>query len=347
MTRKLRIDQQHAGLVGGADAHALDDGAGLRFPVEMDRQNAGRGGVRLAAGADAGAIGGDLGIAEQRLAFDVARDIVVARAQSPRIAKPFGRRDVLADDAIAIGAAVGQHVAVEIAEPQIEIDGVGAEDHGQPLRHMGDGRRIRGGRAIDDGGIGGPPAHVAGALIEVAVDQLDGVERQIHHALAARAVAHPRDRVHQIAGAVGELAFELPRDGLDLLADIADFLRDHGKAGALRAGARAFDQRVQRQHLHLVGDLLDRFGLVAGDLVDLGGEPRDQRGDVGFILVVCRIGRCFGGRSCKRDGHLELPLPSPPRSISCRANRDLGGRTFPPLSRILPNSGFNFPGRLA
>src|SRR5690349_13769046 len=39
---KIRIDQQHPGLVGGADTHALDDGAGLRLPVEMDRQYAGR-----------------------------------------------------------------------------------------------------------------------------------------------------------------------------------------------------------------------------------------------------------------------------------------------------------------
>jgi len=33
---EIRIDEQHARLVGGADAHALHDGAGLRFPVEMD-----------------------------------------------------------------------------------------------------------------------------------------------------------------------------------------------------------------------------------------------------------------------------------------------------------------------
>ena len=171
---------------------------------------------------------------------------------------------------------------------------------------MGYGGSLRRRRAIDDGGVGRPPAHVAGALIEVAVDQLDGVQRQIDHALAARAVGHLRDRGHQIAGPVGELAFELAGDGFDLLADIADFLRHHGKARALRAGARTFDQRVQRQHLHLVGDLLDRLGLLAGDLVDLGGQSGDQRGNVGFILGACCIGGLFCDRCglrAKRDGH--------------------------------------------
>src|SRR5688572_3785439 len=80
---EIRIDQQHARLVGGADAHALDDGAGLRFPIEMDRQHADRFGIRLAAFANAGAIGHDLGVAEQGLAFDVADGVVVAGSQAP------------------------------------------------------------------------------------------------------------------------------------------------------------------------------------------------------------------------------------------------------------------------
>ena len=141
MTRKFEVDQQHAGLVGVADAHALHDGAGLRLPVEMDREHADRRAVGLAAGAHAGAIGRDLRIAEQRLVLDVAGDIVVAGAQSLRLAKPFGVGDVLADRAKPVGAAVGDDVAVEVAEPEIEIDGVGAEDHAQALRCVGDGGR--------------------------------------------------------------------------------------------------------------------------------------------------------------------------------------------------------------
>ena len=110
----------------------------------------------------------------------------------------------------------------------------------------------------------------------------------------------------EIAGAPGELGLELARDGLDLLADAAHLLRHHREAGALRAGPRALDQRVQRQHLHLVGDLLDRLGLLAGDLIDLGGQSGDQRGNVGFILGARRIGRLFCDRcglGAKRDGH--------------------------------------------
>ncbi len=52
----------------------------------------------LAAGANAGAIGHDLGIAEQGLAFDVADGVFVAGAQAPCRAKPFCVRHVLADD---------------------------------------------------------------------------------------------------------------------------------------------------------------------------------------------------------------------------------------------------------
>ncbi len=174
---------------------------------------------------------------------------------------------------------------------------------------MGDGCRRRRGSAVDHGRVGCPPAHVAGAFIEIAVDQLDGVERQIDHALAARALAHPLNRGDEVAGALGQLGLELAGDGLDLLADAAHLLRHHGEARALRAGARAFDQRVQRQHLHLVGDLLDRLGLVDRDLVDLRREAVDQRGDVGIVLGG--IGGSVGDRlglQTQRSRHRGLPL---------------------------------------
>jgi hypothetical protein len=118
-----------------------------------------------------------------------------------------------------------------------------------------------------------------------------------YHALAARAVGHPRDRAHETAGPPGQLAFQLARDRFDLLAHGAHFLRNDSEPRALRAGARSFYQRVERQHLHLVGDLLDRFRLLAGDLIDLGGQPRDQRGNIGFILGARLIDRFAHGRS--------------------------------------------------
>jgi hypothetical protein len=166
----------------------------------------------------------------------------------------------------------------------------------------GCGARRRG--AVDDGGIGGPPAYVAGSLIEVAVDQFDGIEREVDHALAARPLGHPLDRAHQVAGPLGQLGFELTRDRLDLLADAAHFLRHHGKARTLRAGTGTFDQRVQRQHFHLVGDVLDRFGLLAGDPVDLGGQPRNQRGDIRFVLGNRWIGRF----ACHRSPSTEIAI---------------------------------------
>ena len=125
-------------------------------------------------------------------------------------------------------------------------------------------------------------------------------------AFASRLLAHPLDRAHQTAGAARKLAFQLAGDRLDQLADGPYLLRHHRKARTLRAGARALDQRIQRQHLHLVGDLLDRPRFLAGDLVHLGGETADQRGDIGFILGG-GLGLRFGGRSCsveiKSDGH--------------------------------------------
>ncbi|MGY3507085.1 hypothetical protein ACVIQY_000060 [Bradyrhizobium sp. USDA 3051] len=86
----------------------------------------------------------------------------------------------------------------------------------------------------------------------------------------------------------------------------ADLLRHHGEARALRAGARAFDQRVQRQHLHLVGDLLDRLGLVDRDLVDLRREAVDQRGDIGIIISGFICDRL--GFETQRSRHRGLPL---------------------------------------
>src|SRR5439155_8857716 len=108
--------------------------------------------VGPAAGADAGAIGRDLRVAEQRLVLDVAGDIIVAGAQVLRFAKPFGVGDVLADGAKAVGAAVSDDVAVEVAKPEVEIDGVGTEDHAETLRGMRDGRGAGRGRAIDQRG---------------------------------------------------------------------------------------------------------------------------------------------------------------------------------------------------
>ena len=280
----------------------------------MDRQHAERLAVGVAAFAHAGAIGCDLGIAEQRLALDVAGDIIVAGFQLERVGKPGHRGDVRPFDAVAVRPGAGQHIAVEVTQPQIEIHGIGAQDHGKALRDVGNicGVRVRG--AIHHGGIGGPPAHVAGALIEVSIDQFDGVECEIDHAFAARSLGHFLDRVHQVGGSSGQLGFQLSGDVLHLLADAADFLRHHGKARAERAGARAFDQRVQRQHFHLVGDLLDRPGLLAGDLIDLGGQSRDQDGNICLFVAAFGLRRRIRSvaDATNRSDHRPRPLLAGP-----------------------------------
>jgi hypothetical protein len=65
-------------------------------------------------------------------------------------------------------------------------------------------------------------------------------------------------------------------------------------------------QNVERKMRNFLGHEFWARGYFSGDLVDLGGQPRDQRGDVGFILGGCRTGGLLGWWSCsmtpKRDG---------------------------------------------
>ena len=160
----------------------------------MDGDHAERTALRPTALAHARAVGRDLRAAEQRLAGDVGGDVVVAGGEGARLVEPGLAGDVVPTHRIAVGPPVGEHGAVERAQPQIEVDRVGAEDDAQPLGRVGHALIGRIGGAIDHGGVGRPPAHVAGPLIEVAVDQLDGVERKVDQPLALRLLGHLLDR---------------------------------------------------------------------------------------------------------------------------------------------------------
>ena len=145
--------------------------------------------LAFAAGANGCGVGRDLGVVERVAQADVGDGVVVAGRQRRGARKPRFARDVEALDGVALGAAVGDDAPVQIAQPQIEIDGVGAEDHAEPLRRVGAVRVGRVRRAVDDRAVGRPPAHVAGSLIEIAVDDLDGVEREVDQ--PARRPRHP------------------------------------------------------------------------------------------------------------------------------------------------------------
>jgi hypothetical protein len=80
---------------------------------------------------------------------------------------------------VAIRSAVGQHAAVGVDHPQVEVHGVAVEDHPEPLAGVGRAGRVGFAHGFDHGRIGGPPAHVARALVEVAIDDVDQIERQV------------------------------------------------------------------------------------------------------------------------------------------------------------------------
>ncbi len=58
-------------------------------------------------------------------------------------------------------------------------------------------RRRRLERRLDQGAVGRPPAHVAGPLIQVAVDQFDGIERQVGQARALALRGHVAGQLFQ------------------------------------------------------------------------------------------------------------------------------------------------------
>jgi DNA-binding transcriptional LysR family regulator len=128
----LLVQQHHAraGALLGRQAHAVDHRLGLGLPVEVDAQHAQDLAIGLAALADGGGVGGDRGVVQGLDPLDVAGDEVVARGGAHRLAEPgrVGDRGV-AGGGIAIGAAGGDDPTPGVADPQVQIDGVGVEDH--------------------------------------------------------------------------------------------------------------------------------------------------------------------------------------------------------------------------
>src|ERR1700722_7313306 len=234
----LGVDQHHPGARGffRREAHALHDRPRLRLPVEMHRKDADRLAVRVAAFAYGGDIGRDLRTLEQRAGIDVGDRVLVARRQGAAARIPWLVADLGADDLVAIGPAIGDDVPGEIAQPQIEIDRVRGEDDAQALAGVFDRRRRRRRRAVHYGRIGRPPADIAGALIEVAVGDLDGVERKVDQAVRARLRRHLLGRLLERIDPPSEAPLQLARDIGDLPRYRADLAGDDRKAAAVLAG---------------------------------------------------------------------------------------------------------------
>ena len=137
------------------------------------------------------------------------------------------------------------------------------------------------GGGADQSAVGRPPAHVAGALEQVAVDDLNGVQRQVGETLAAKIDQHPAAGFLDLAGVGFHRVAEIRGDMIDLLGDIADFLGDHAEGGTGGAGAAGFDARIECQNLGGGHDRLNGADLVAGHLGDVVGQLQD-----GVVLHV-------------------------------------------------------------
>src|SRR5690606_27123273 len=98
---------------------------------------------------------------------DVEGDEVLAGGGGEAALEPRLAGDVEAEHAaVAVGAAVGDDGAVDGRDPEVEVHGVGVEDHPEATAGVvgaaGAGAGVGAGADVDHGGVGGPPPHVAG-----------------------------------------------------------------------------------------------------------------------------------------------------------------------------------------
>jgi hypothetical protein len=169
---------------------------------------------------------------------------------------------------VLVGA--GDDAAARVGQHQVEIDRIEAVDGGQPLAGLAQGIFIAGAERRPERGIGRPPAHVGGALVEVANDELDqglrevGKPRPLHDPLQLlrHRAAQRNAAQHRAAEAVGDL--------VGLVGQELHFLGDDRKALARLTGARCLDDGVEREQPGLHDDRLvgGRVGLqVAADAI--------------------------------------------------------------------------------
>lgn len=165
-----------------------------------------------------------------------------------------------------VGASIGDDGAVHVGNHDVEINGVSLEDHAETLAGVVRGSGAGVFERIDDGGVGGPPADVAGAFVEVAVNQVD---------IDAGKVAEPG--VADIVEAGGKLvadfgeaahaAFGFLLDGagrgLRAVGETDHFLSDDGKAPAGVTGAGGFELCIERENAGLQIDVVDFLDGVA------------------------------------------------------------------------------------
>ena len=170
-----------------------------------------------------------------------------------------------------------------IADPEVEVDRIGLEDDAQPALSVL--RSFRGSfrRAGDDRGVRGPPADVAGAFVEVAIYDVDGIESKVDQALPAHLADDGAANLRQFFEVGANLTLQGSRDDIDLRRQLLELIGHDRKALARISGPRRHNHGVHRQHFGLPIDRRDLSDLDARHGVEPGRQVEDAfRAGFGF-----------------------------------------------------------------
>ena len=122
---------------------------------------------------------------------------------------------------------------------------------------MPQGGRLGGVGGVNQCGIGGPPAHVAAAFVEVAVDEVDGVERQVAQAAVGGFLGEPVGQHVEFAGDAGGSVFDALCGAFGGGREFGQLLGHHGKPAPGFACPSGFHAGVHRQDVDGAVDALD------------------------------------------------------------------------------------------
>ena len=179
-----------------------------------------------------------------------------------------------------------------IGNPQIEIDRIGAQNGCEARCGKGAGIRVAIGHHIHHRAVGCPPADIAGAFIEVAVNDFDGIACQIGKAVAPVFERHILPCRADAGRILGDAGMERCRKRGDLSGNRPHFLGNHGKALASLAGTGRFKPRVHRDDTGMEHDLIE-FGDFA-----LGLFGHFQSNGQNIVVHQGALGvRRFGARA--------------------------------------------------
>jgi hypothetical protein len=124
------------------------------------------------------------------------------------------------------------------------------------------------GERCDHGAVGRPPADVATSFVEIAIDDLDHVEREVCQTCAASFGSERFADVIEFGELGIQIAAEASGDLLNRIADATDLLRDDCKSTAMLTSTRGLDLCIDRQHACQARDLLNLSQALTRDLTD-------------------------------------------------------------------------------